>query len=151
MPRKSFSASVNDWARKASGRMEMVFKESVQRTLSDAQTPVAQGGRMPVDTSFLRNSLAASLDGMPSGPSRPGEGSGDPAEVGLVIARARLGGTIWAGWTAAYARRIEYGFTGPDALGRVYNQSGVGFLETAAQKWPSTVNAVVAEARRRIP
>lgn len=133
---KSFSAQLDAWAKKVEGRATTILRESAQRTLEDANRPTAQGGRMRVDTGFLRSSLAASLDGMPSGPSRPDEGRGDPGEVAMTIARANIGDTIFAGWTANYARPRE---------------AKDGFLEAAAQKWPRTVREVTAEAKRRIP
>ena len=52
--------------------------------------------------------------------------------------------TIYLGWQANYARRQNFGFTGEDALGRTYNQSGLGFLEAAVAKWPSIVKDAAA-------
>jgi hypothetical protein len=93
---------------------------------------------MRVDTGFLRASGQASLDGMPSGPAR-GEATGnyefDPNVSTLVIARAKLGGKIWFGWTANYARPRE----AKDA-----------FLRMAVQRWKSIVSQVVTELKQRI-
>jgi hypothetical protein len=69
--------------------------------------------------------------------------------VELVILTANLGDTIYIGWTAAYAMRMEYGFQGPDSLGRVYNQPGNGFARSAAQNWPKIVDRVVAQVKAR--
>ena len=133
---KTFSAQIEAWARKGRGRMEAIFRESTQRVLEDANEPMADGGRMRIKTGFLRNSLAASLQGMPRGPSRREDGQGRPEDINLIIARAQVGDTIWAGWTAAYAAPRE---------------AKDGFLESAAQRWPQTVSAVTAEAKRRLP
>ena len=133
---KSFSAQVDAWARKAHGRSEAVFKTAVQNTFDLAQVPVASGGRMRIDTGFLRASFAASLDGIPSGPSRQGEAKGNPDDVALTIARLNIGDTIYAGWTANYAAARE---------------AKDGFREAAVQRWPITVAEAAAEAKRRIP
>jgi hypothetical protein len=132
---KSFSASVNGWIAKSQRRTTAVFRESTQRTLDAANTTVGNGGRLRFDTGFLRSSLAASLATMPSGPSRREDGMGSEEDVSLVIAQARVGQTIYAGWTAEYAAPRE----ARDA-----------FLAAEVQKWRQTVNKVAAEVRRSI-
>lgn len=135
--RSTFAASVGAFVAQSEQRMDAVFRESVQRTIEEAQTPVGKGGKMRVDTGFLRNSGAASLSGMPSGLSRPrGKGDkGEPQDVDAVIAGAPRGATIWFGWTANYARPREY---------------VDGFLRSAAQNWQKTVETVAAELKARI-
>ena len=136
--KQNFTATVAKWVRNSEARLDGVHKEATKRTIDIAQTPVAKGGRMRVDTGFLRASGQASLTGMPSGPSR-GEKTGkydfNPNAATATIAGAKLGGKIWFGWTANYARPRE----AKDA-----------FLRMALQQWPATVNAVVAELKRRI-
>ncbi|PPU15882.1 hypothetical protein XacyCFBP2565_08385 [Xanthomonas arboricola pv. corylina] len=110
--------------------------------MDQANTPEGQGGKMPVDTGFLRNSAVASKDGPASSES------GEPA---LVFAALQLGEAVWAGWTAAYAMRMEHGFSGKDSLGRQYEQAGKGFMRAAAQNWDFIVNEVTAKVKARIP
>lgn len=129
---KSFSAQVSEWVTKAEGRIEAVFKDSAQELFSIAQTPVAKGGNMPVDTGNLRNSFVSSLNGQ--------GGLTGAVSYELTIAGAKIGDTIFGGWTAAYARRIEYGFTGTDSLGRAFNQNGRGFVRHAAEQWQDIVD-----------
>lgn len=132
-----FSAQINAWATKTKRRTEAVFKESVQRTLEDANTPTAKGGRMRVDTAFLRNSLTAGLNNLPAGPSVRGQDStGNPGTVSLVIAGAKVTDVIYAGWSAEYAP---------------FRERKDGFREAAVQKWPQTVAKVAEEAKRRFP
>lgn len=134
---KSFSAQVNEHIRKSKARMEAVVKTAAQAVVNDASTPVAKGGRMPVDTGFLRNSLSAAIGTMPQGPSDPMvEGQGDLDAVSLVIANMKAGQTLYMGWSAAYSRPMEARY---------------GFRDAAAQKWQQHVNAAVEEAKRRIP
>lgn len=150
MAQKSFAATVDAWTRKSDRRMSAVFKEGAQRVIAEAQRSVGEGGRMRVDTGFLRASGQVSLDGMPQirGDARPasdaapgsyGDGS---SEIALSIAGASIGDTIYFGYTASYAAAREYGARGqpPDA-----------FVRTAASKWQGIVRDVIQEAKRRYP
>lgn len=156
----SFGAQVGEWVKKVKTRELAVFRESAQRVIGEMQTAEGAGGRMPVDTGFLRASLQATI-GAPAGgatgkPLKRTKGQEgviyhlDAGQVALVIAGAELGHTIYATYGAAYARRMEYGFVGQDSLGRTYNQAGKGFVRSAAQKWPQIVAAVSAELKTRI-
>ncbi len=73
----SFSAAVAQWADKVEGAVEAIFKEATQEVVEEMQTPVGQGGRMRVDTGFLRASLLASSTAMPAinAAASPAEGS----------------------------------------------------------------------------
>lgn len=131
MAGKTFTASVKAWGDKALENAELVLKASAQELVSIAQTPEAQGGRMPVDTGFLRNSLVSGLNGAMN------QGGGD--SYGLTIAGMKLGDTAQFAWVAAYARRLEYGFTGQDSPGRNYSQGGRHFVGSAAAQWQRIV------------
>lgn len=152
---KQAIAKIRAWAKKSQDRMQAIFQQSTTNLIYEAQTVINEGGSMPIDTGFLRNSFNVSLSGLPSGPLRPTAGETakewQPAEVELTIAGAPLGATIFGGWTAAYAMRMEYGFQGKDSLGRVYSQTGYGFLRKSVQNWQSIVDKVTDEAKRRFP
>ena len=137
----NFGDQVKGFADKAKRRQQAIFRDSAQEVLRIANTPKAQGGRMPVDVGNLRNSARASTSGMPSS-------SGGPPEV--VFATMEIGQTVWTGWTAAYALRQEYGFYGQDSLGRTYSQAGNAFMRTAVQQWPMIVERATREAEARI-
>jgi hypothetical protein len=142
-----FTAAVDAWVKKSDARMRAVVKESAQRVIAEAQTvgpSVAnpsggEGGKMPVDTGFLRASMAISFDGMPSG---AGQGSAkakyhfDAGSVTLKLSGVELGKTIYAGWTATYASFAEVQY---------------GFMRSAAQNWQGIVSDVVKEAKVRFP
>lgn len=134
----TFSAQVSDWVRATKARQEAVFRESAQRVAEIAQTPTSAGGRMRVDTGFLRASLSASLNGaLPPLRDNPGAGRShvyDAGEVNLVIVNAEIGDVI----TLAYAARY--------ALPREFKDA---FVRTAAQQWPRIVAEVAAEAQGR--
>lgn len=133
---KQFSAQVDDWVKKSQKRMERVAKTATLAVIEDAQTPVAKGGNMRVDTGFLRASGQVSLTGIPSGPSRPPDSGSvtdrSDAEAIATIGKAQLGDTIWFGWVAGYARFRE-----------VFD----GFLGLSIQRWQEHVDAAVRKVK----
>ncbi len=120
---KTFTAQLEDFADKTADTLEAVAKQSIQDVFEEAQTPVAQGGRMPVDTGFLRNSLQAGLNGTTSL-------TGPDAYV-LAVAGMELGDVVFGGWTAEYAVHVEFGAQGRPAR---------AFMRSAAQQWQDIVN-----------
>ena len=129
---KTFSAQVNDWIAKSERLSMAVLQQATQAVINDANTPTAKGGRMRVDTGFLRNSLKANIGSMPSGASSPG--NWDDSEVVLTLIRMQPGQVFYAGWTANYARPREH-----------YD----GFLRMATQKWQEQVDAAARQLRQR--
>lgn len=142
----NFTAQVDEIVAKTEKRMNALARESIQRTIDIAQTPVGKGGKMRVDTGFLRASGQPSYNGMPMGETR-GEVAGEGEDAKPVnydytgaaaivaLAKLQIGATFYFGWTAAYAK---------------YREAYDGFLEAAVQKWPDTVRAVTEEIKARI-
>ncbi|MBX4872704.1 hypothetical protein HJA89_07285 [Rhizobium bangladeshense] len=143
----SFAAQVGEWASAELDRAEAVFQTAAQTVANEVRTAVAEGGRMPVKTGNLRRSLMASTSTMPT--IKEGKETFTDTGVELVIAGAELGGSIFLGFQAAYAARMNYGFVGTDALGRTYNQNGFGFVDAVAQRWPQIVAEAEATVRVR--
>ena len=146
MAKLSFSASVAAWAENVEGAVEVVFKEAAQEVVEEMQKPTGQGGRMRVDTGFLRASLLASTTAMPtikanSNPVEGGSYAPDFAQIEAVIAGADIGDTLYFGYTAAYAAHREYGANG---------QPADAFVRMAAQNWPIIVDRKAAEIRARL-
>jgi cell wall-associated NlpC family hydrolase len=142
-----FAAEISEWARQTEGALETVFQEAALAVANEVRTPVAAGGRMPIRTGNLRRSLMASTSDMPS--IKPEKTEFTDSGLEMVIAGAELGSTVFLGFQAAYAARMNYGFVGEDSLGRTYNQAGFGFVDAVAQRWPQIVTA--AEAKVRTP
>jgi len=150
-----FTAQIADWVTKTEGAMEGVFHESAQRVSEEMNRPRGNGGNLPVDTGFLWHSQQASTEAPPQidPAARPAKGASysyDAGPVSLVINGAELGQSVYICFTAAYAARVNYGFTGEDSLGRHYSQQGAFFVEQAAQQWPQIVAQVAAELKDRI-
>jgi hypothetical protein len=132
MTRIDFDKQVERWRRKTSAKLRAVGREAVQTTVSQAQRVREEGGRMPVDTGFLRASIQAALGTWPYGPSdNPNDrtyaiGSqvaGEPLAV--VLLKWEPGrDDLYVGWTANYARYQEY---------------KQGFMRKAAMKWKTNV------------
>lgn len=126
----TFTAQIRNWSEKAKRNIDLVIKQSAQEVFQIAQTPVVQGGNMPVDTGFLRNSMVAGLNGSTSL-------SGPDAYV-LAINGFEMGDVIFGGWTAEYAVYVEFG-----AQGRAPRF----FMRGAAQQWQSIVSSNAAKLR----
>ncbi|MCO5962360.1 HK97 gp10 family phage protein [Sinorhizobium meliloti] len=142
----SFGAAVAQWADKVEGAAEAIFKEATQEVVEEMQRPVGQGGRMRVDTGFLRASLLASSTAMPAitASAMPVTGrtyAPDFGQIEAVIAGADIGDTLYFGYTAAYAGYREYGANG---------QAADGFVRLAAQNWPIIVDRKAAELKARL-
>lgn len=143
---KTLSAPVDDWVQATKKRMIAVRNASIEKVVNAAQLPTGKGGRMRVDTGFLRASGQMTLNGFPTGPIRgdddatkyfydDGERPGsEVTPVALILARASLGTDIYFGWTANYAR---------------YRESQDGFLRLAAQRWPDFVAESTKTAKSR--
>lgn len=135
---KTFAADVEDWVKNTEGVLLNVMRQSIDDAVVEMQTPKSAGGRMPVDTGFLRSSGAPSLNGWPSGPSdkpadaAPNSYGWDREGITTVLAEMKPGDTFHFGWTAVYALKQE-----------TYN----GFLETTAQKWQGIVDANVRKLK----
>lgn len=139
----SFAETVGAWASATERRLSAVHKRAVEKLAMEMTRTRAEGGNVPVVTGNLYRSLLASTTAMPKTAEGPFAGSNVPS----VIATLRMNDTVWLGFQARYARRINFGFVGADALGRVYNQQGAHFVERAIAMWPKIVREAVEEVK----
>lgn len=135
-----FTQQVEDIIAVSEKRMTALMRQSLQDVIDNAQTPTAKGGRMRVDTGFLRASGQASLSGMPQGPGRgesdkPGSYAYDTNNVVIQLGKLKIGDTFYFGWTANYAR---------------YRELYDGFLEGALMHWGRIVAFNTDAIRERI-
>jgi hypothetical protein len=135
---KAFADQVGAFVAKSNERMEAVYKQSIQDTISEAQQERGKGGNMPVDTGFLRATGDAALNKLPSGETLPtGEGAykWSPTASLIIINQAKLGDSVYFGWAANYAQYME----------RRY-----GFARLAAQNWNQIVKRAAQALEKRL-
>ncbi len=128
---RKFVADVSKFADKTADQMLKVARQSIQDTVRIAQRTVADGGDMPVDTGFLRNSLVTELRG-----AQVAEG-GDSYVLGLSA--LQLGDPFQVAWTAEYAIPRHY------MVG--VGQGGGLWRDKAAQQWSRLVAQNAARVR----
>lgn len=130
-----FSASVRKWVDQAKEKSEQVFQEIAFEAVNRVKELT------PVDTGFLRANWVDTLaeDAIEASPS---------PVVGLAIAQLEIGDIIYIVNPVRYARRIEYGFYGEDALGRTYNVEGRHMAEQTVTELPGIAQRVLLRSRR---
>lgn len=135
---KDFSVKMDKIIADAENKMFAVFKDSFQDVIEEASTPVAAGGKMRVDTGFLRSTGSGAINSVPKGES---EGrKRQPGEIGILseyatynftnslqslLLKMKPEDTIYWGWSAKYAPVREF-----------YD----GFLISACQNWKTYVD-----------
>ena len=131
------TVTVEQWAAQNMLRLRAVAQTAVQDMVRDVQTPRAKGGRLPVDTGFLRNSFASALNSTPRGPTKGPEGyratDFDMQPIAATLLQLNIGDTVTLGWTAVYARAMEYRYA---------------FNRAAVQNWSQYVNAAARKVQR---
>jgi hypothetical protein len=143
--KQTLVADIEAFVKESEARMLAVVRLSLDDMINDMQTPTAKGGRMRVDTGFLRASGRGSLEGFPAGPNQKPAGAQtgqytghldtyDGSALNAVLLNMKLDDTFYWGWVAAYAPTRE-----------VYD----GFMDTAIQNWQSYVNANSEQFRGR--
>lgn len=151
MAAMNFTGQIEEWVLETQAFLEAVIKESTQEVVRLMKVPMSAGGNMPVDTSFLQNSLVGvpgdAIPPMdPSADGSAGPQLGNAQAIEALIASWEPGMSMSFGFIAAYAARQNYGFTGTDSLGRNYNQPGRHFVDLAVQQWPN----IIENSQRRL-
>lgn len=146
---KTFRAQLDDFAKLTKQNLKYVAVNAIQDVMEAAMAPQVSvkrtggsfvEGKIPVDTSALINSLVSGANGAFGAPG--------PDSYTVALASYDLGDYMRFAWTMEYARRIELGFTGTDALGRNYNQPGRHFVGKNAARFKSFVAARALEVKR---
>ena len=118
---KDFSVKMDKIVANTKEKMFAVFKDSFQDLIEEASTPVASGGKMRVDTGFLRSTGSGALNAVPRGES---EGrKRNLGEIGILsdyidynftsslqslLIGMKPENTIYWGWSANYAHIREF-------------------------------------------
>jgi hypothetical protein len=122
--------TLDAWTKKTQRRIDAVLKDAAQSAIAVAQKTKAKGGRMPVITGNLRNSLQSSVAGGASG-------QGEASYI-LVASNMKGGDLATFTWTAEYAAAVNNGNRG---------RPGAHFVEGAVDQWPAIVRASIAKAK----
>lgn len=141
----SFKAEVDKWIAQTEENLIEVTRYAVGDLINEAQTPRGEkGGKMPVDTGFLRASGLSNLNSLPAGPSQKvlttplAYPSPDDytvtGKVTVDLARLTINDKFYFGWTAEYANAMEVRY---------------GFVGSAVQNWQSHVTKRAEELMRR--
>lgn len=139
-----FGNKVNRFGAIAQARLRAASRMAVQDTVEDAQHPMKAGGRMRIDTGFLRASIQGAINGTPKGPtdnpnrreySDGEQAAGEPIAATLLRWDILRGQFITVGWTANYARYREY---------------KDGFLRGAVADWKKNVTQAAIQMKARI-
>lgn len=131
---RDFSAAIDEWTRKTEARIVEVFHVAAQTAAETMSRPWEEGGRLPVKTGNLKRSLAASTIGPPAVLWGQKKFTGNPAGIEAVIDSAKIGQTVWLGFQAIYARKVEL---------------DNGFVRLTAQNWPQIVEAAAEDVKAR--
>lgn len=131
-----FDVAVRAWVERSKTRTDTTL-----RAFGEALTTRVKE-LTPVVTGFLRANWVAvlSVEALPAPKSNQSQGD--------EIARAKVGADILILNAATYARRVEYGFTGTDALGRTYNQPARGMVAQTIAEAPKILDQVVERLNR---
>jgi len=139
----SFTESIDAWVTETKERINAAHGRSVELLGEELAKTKPEGGRVPFLTGNLARSLLASKSGMPNVADGPYAGS----NIGLIAATLKADETVYIGYQAIYAARMNFGYVGADRLGRVYNQQGNYFIEGAVAEWPNIVKTAVSEIK----
>lgn len=129
-------------------RRTKVLRRAVRLLHDEAIRTVFEGGRLPYKQGRLKRSLTVSTAAKPTIASDDIEFGDNTSQNLAAIAGFELGKTLYIGYRAAHALRLNYGFTGQDSLGRIYNTPGYGFFEILIQRWPLFVKQAEKEIGR---
>ena len=138
--KQTLVADIESFITDSEERMLAVMRGSLRDMIEDMQVPTAKGGKMRVDTGFLRTSGRGAVDGWPTGNgTRPkdavkGQYEWDGAALNTVLLNMKLGDTFYWGWVAKYA-----------PVRNTYD----GFMDAPIQNWQSYVDKRVEVYRGR--
>lgn len=142
---RGFLNSIAKWSEKSERAATDVFRNGALDFYD------ALAAATPVDTGNLRNSLVAHKNGSSiSTVTGPGENSSDSTfrsgasqSIGTIMG-LELGDRVSFVYHASYARRLNYGFTGYDSLGRFYSQPGRFWIERVGSRYKAIMRSAAS-------
>lgn len=131
----SFSAQVLKFTDDAKETAGMIFAGAVNKLQRGIKINIRK------DTNNMGRSVLASTTAMPKVDTVLKE----YPEIEFEILPRHIGSPVYIGVQAVYAPRWEFGFVGPDAKGRTYNQAGDFTIQKEGAKWAQYVAESEAE------
>lgn len=144
---RGFVRAVNKWTLETEERSTQAFRNASLDFYDELSKAT------PVLTGNLRNSLVATVNGNTTTVTGPGNSSSDStyrsgAESSIAsIMSAKLGDKISYMYGATYFRRLNYGFTGFDRIGRYYQQAGRFWVQQVGARYRSIMRAAATRLR----
>jgi hypothetical protein len=133
---RGFSKAVNKFVQETPERISMA-KAAGLKDFRDALLAAT-----PIDTGNLRASLQTSPQGgITAGPYKEYGSEYNTSTSNSVIDSLPVDGRVSFVYRAPYARRLEYGFTGIDSIGRNYNQAGRYWIRSTSARFVSIMRA----------
>lgn len=145
-----WTAQVDEWVNSVEGMIDYVHSDASWRTIEMMQK------NCPYRYGWLRQSLEIGRNITPSNPDKvvpKGQRETkapdwDAGKYRQIVFSGTAQDKLVAYYRMVYARRLEFGFTGTDSLGRYYNQAPRAWVRRAAQNYKKNFEAAVIEARR---
>lgn len=138
-----FLIDVKEFAEKAKGMLRQAAAETIQDIAEEVVV------RSPFEYGFLKGSWYPTLNepggAGPAGIKDP-TGGVLVARLAVILPSLKLGDTLYYLNNAAYAARLEYGYTGPDSLGRTFNQPPRAYVRGTMAEGPR----IALEAAARV-
>lgn len=142
---EKFKMAMGKWSTKAAAQLDALARQTSQEVAKAVVIAT------PVDTGYLRGSWQPSIGEVklanPDQVTLDQGGAMAAAAISLEVANMKAGDVFHMRNNAAYARRLEYGFVGPDSLGRVYNQAGRYYVRDTIMTWPQIVARVAKDLK----
>ncbi len=137
---QQFKFDLHKWAKHVGANLDALASQCSQEMAE--RVVVAT----PVDTGNLRGNWQPSIGEEAPAASGSAQKYG-VSEISTVAAGVKAGDRFFMLNNTVYARRIELGFVGKDALGRMYNQKGRYFISDTVKRWRSVVSKVAASLK----
>ena len=148
---RGFLSSVNKWTKETEERSLEAFQNGALDFYDELYD------NTPKLTGNMANSLIVRNGGentqTVTGPGlTPNDGtfrSGASQSIAAIMS-AKLGDRLSYIYQATYTRRQNYGFTGTDSLGRMYNQAGRFWIERVGGRYRSIMRAAASRLRMKM-
>lgn len=148
---RGFVQAVNKWTRETEERSETAFQNTILELFDQvrANTPVKTGNLRDAWIVSKQGQAISSVTGPGNSPDSSGPRSGVEQSLATILT-LKIGDRASIMNYATYFRRLEYGMTGFDSLGRYYNTAGRFFARQVFSRYRSIARQVATSLRMRV-